>query len=45
MSQKEASMILSTLEQNLQVIVIGTSGGIGRALVDTLEASDQVSQI
>ena len=45
MSQKEASMILSTLGQDLRIIVIGASGGIGKAMVDTLESSNQVSHI
>lgn len=38
-------MILSTLGQDLRIIVIGASGGIGKAMVDTLESSNQVSHI
>ncbi len=38
-------MILSSLKENLRVIVIGASGGIGRALVDIFASSDQVEQV
>lgn len=37
--------LLPSMGENLRAIVIGATGGIGLALIDTLDASDQVSQI
>lgn len=39
------TVCLSSFGNNLQVIVVGASGGIGRALVEALALSDQVSNI
>lgn len=38
-------MILPTMGENLRVVIVGASGGIGAAFIDHLTASDQVSQI
>lgn len=45
--QKDEAMteILPSMGQNLRVIVVGASGGIGRSFVKTLANSNQVSQI
>lgn len=37
--------ILPSMGENLRVIVIGSTGGIGHAFIDKLTSSDQVSQI
>ncbi len=38
-------MILPTMGENLRVVIVGASGGIGAAFIEHLTASDQVSQI
>jgi len=37
--------MFQSLGQNLRVVVVGASGGIGAALVERLIASDQVERV
>jgi len=37
--------LLPSMGENLRVIIVGSTGGIGGAFIDTLAASEQVSQI
>lgn len=39
------TQLLPSMASNLRVIVVGSTGGIGAAFVDSLAASDQVAQI
>ena len=39
------TQLLPSMGENLRVIIVGSTGGIGRAFIDTLAASEQVSQI